>query len=104
MFLSSTNRLVSQEKHMKNKMIILSLLFLIYAFVLVLVQGKWMYSTISKSKQLSFVRMREQPEAVGPSEERAIQGVAKKTLEGKQPTEGLTNKQMKESNKQHSKV
>ena len=48
--------------------------------------------------------MREQPEAVGSSEERAIQGVAKKTLEGKQPTEGLTNKQMKESNKQHSKV
>ena len=41
--------------------------------------------------------MREQPEAVGPSEERAIQGVAKKTLEGKQPTEGLTNQQMKES-------
>ena len=51
-----------------------------------------------------FVRMKEQPEAVGPSEERAIQGVAKKTLEGKQQTEGLTNKQMKESNKQHSKV
>ena len=50
------------------------------------------------------VRMREQPEAVVPSEERAIQGVAKKTLEGKQPTEGLTNKQRKESEKQHSKV
>ena len=48
--------------------------------------------------------MREQPEAVGSSEERAIQGVAKKTLEGKQPTEGLTNKQRKESEKQHSKV
>ena len=48
--------------------------------------------------------MREQPEAVVPSEERAIQGVAKKTLEGKQPTEGLTNKQRKESEKQHSKV
>ena len=48
--------------------------------------------------------MKEQPEAVDPSEERAIQGVAKKTLEGKQQTEGLTNKQMKESNKQHSKV
>ena len=29
--------------------------------------------------------MREQPEAVGSSEERAIRGVAKKTLEGKQP-------------------
>ena len=41
--------------------------------------------------------MREQPEAVGPSEERARRGVAKKTLAGKQPTEGLTNKQMKES-------
>ena len=52
----------------------------------------------------SAVRRREQPEAVGPSEERAIQGVEKKTLEGKQPTEGLTNKQMKESKKQHSIV
>ena len=41
--------------------------------------------------------MREQPEAVGRSEERAIQGVVKKTLGGKQPREGLTNKQMKES-------
>ena len=35
--------------------------------------------------------MREQPEAVGPSEERARRGVAKKTLAGKQPTAGLTN-------------
>ena len=48
--------------------------------------------------------MREQPPAVGPSEERAIQGVENKTLEGKQPTEGLSKKQMKESEKQHSKV
>ena len=40
--------------------------------------------------------MKGQPEAEGPSEEGAIQGVAKKTLEGKQQTEGLTNKQMKE--------
>ena len=29
--------------------------------------------------------MREQPPAVVPSEERGIPGVAKKTLEGKQP-------------------
>ena len=50
------------------------------------------------------VRMKGQPEAEGPSEESHIRTVAKKTLEGKQPTEGLTNKQMKESNKQHSKV
>ena len=50
------------------------------------------------------VRMREQPEAVGPSEERARRGVAKKTLEGKQPTKGLTSKQMKESEKQHTIV
>ena len=48
--------------------------------------------------------MREQPPAVGPSEERAIRGVENKTLEGKQPTEGLSKKQMKESEKQHSKV
>ena len=48
--------------------------------------------------------MREQPEAVGPSEERARRGVTKKTRAGKQPTAGLTNKQMKESEKQHSKV
>ena len=48
--------------------------------------------------------MKGQPEAEGPSEERAIRGVAKKTLEGKQQTEGLNNKQIKESNKQHSKV
>ena len=48
--------------------------------------------------------MREQPPAVGPSEERAIQGVENKTLEGKQPREGLTKKQRKESEKQHSKV
>ena len=48
--------------------------------------------------------MREQPEAVGPSEERARREVANKTLAGKQPTEGLTSKQMKESEKQHCKV
>ena len=48
--------------------------------------------------------MREQPEAVGPSEERARRGVANKTLAGKQPTKGLTSKQMKESEKQHCKV
>ena len=59
---------------------------------------------VVSNSQCHGVRMEEQPEAVVPSEERAIQGVAKKTLEGKQPTEGLTNKQRKESEKQHSKV
>ena len=44
--------------------------------------------------------MREQPEAVGPSEERARRGVTNKTLAGKQPT---ASKQMKESEKQHCK-
>ena len=33
------------------------------------------------------VRMREQPEAVGPSEERAIQGVARIPLDDEQQTE-----------------
>ena len=41
--------------------------------------------------QRPVVRIREQPEAVVPSEERAIPEVAKKTVEGKQPTAGLTN-------------
>ena len=44
--------------------------------------------------------MREQPEAVGPSEERARRGVANKTLAGKQPT---ASKQMKESENKHCK-
>ena len=47
-----------------------------------------------------YVRMREQPEAVGPSEERARRGVANKTLEGKQPT---ASKQMTESENKHCK-